>query len=154
MPTTIKDVPYMTLEESERFWRKVRRTDTGCCEWTASCAKGYGKVGINEELHAAHRVAYRERVGPIPEGMSIDNLCRNARCVNPHHLEPVTHRENLMRGNTVVAKNAAKTHCPRGHAFLPDNTYASLPTRVCKTCRRKYMREKYHELKRARSDRQ
>ena len=68
-----------------------------------------------------HRVAYEAAVGPIPEGLQLDHLCRNTLCTNPAHLEPVTCRENLLRGNTLQAANAAKTHCPYGHPYAGEN---------------------------------
>jgi hypothetical protein len=69
-----------------------------------------------------HRLAFELLVGPIPEGMEIDHLCRNRSCANPAHLEPVTRPENLRRGETFAAENAAKTHCLHGHEFTPANT--------------------------------
>lgn len=101
--------------------------------------RGYGKIQIDHEVIPAHRVAYELVKGPIPEGLEIDHLCRNKACVNPAHLEAVTHKENLMRADGVCAKNARKTHCKRGHPFDDANTYFyNSPTwgklRVCRTC--------------------
>jgi hypothetical protein len=86
----------------------------------------------------AHRVSYELVKGPIPEGLHLDHLCRTPLCVNPDHLEPVTHRENLLRGNTFAARNAAKTHCVQGHELTPDNLYLRKDRigRMCMTCRR------------------
>ncbi|KAB2977369.1 HNH endonuclease [Streptomyces sp. SS1-1] len=84
----------------------------------------------------AHRVAYQEIVGPIPEGLQLDHLCRVRHCVNPAHLEPVTSRENTLRGENLVAINAAKTHCKRGHLFDAANTYRWRNSRICRECRR------------------
>lgn len=78
-------------------------------------------------------------VGPIPEGLDLDHLCRVRQCVNPDHLEPVTARENLMRSPLTQASiNSAKTHCKRGHEFTPDNTriFPKSGSRCCKTCER------------------
>jgi hypothetical protein len=102
---------------------------------------GYGQVYHNGNTHAlAHRVVFEAVVGPIPEGLVIDHICRVRHCVNPEHLEPVTQRENLLRGQGAAAKNAARTHCQRGHEFTPENTftYSTQPAylRGCRTCRR------------------
>lgn len=109
-----------------------------CWEWTASKTPGgYGRIFADGRKVYAHRAVYEAVVGPIPEGFQIDHLCRNRGCVNPDHLEPVTRRENLLRGVGFVAVNAAKTHCPKGHPYDEENTYQT-PTgrRVCRTCMR------------------
>jgi hypothetical protein len=87
-------------------------------------------------MFRAHRVAYELLVGPIPDGMHLDHLCRTPACVNPAHLEPVTPRVNSLRGVSFSAVNATKETCPAGHPYSADNTYLS-PTkrnRLCRTC--------------------
>lgn len=90
----------------ERFLEKVEVDPSGCWLWTAKRnSKGYGIFWTGPKTkeragtwNRAHRVAYRLFVGPIPDGMLLDHLCRVPGCVNPDHLEPVTNRENLLRG--------------------------------------------------------
>lgn len=104
---------------------------------------------INGKYPQTHRVAYEMLVGKIPEGMLLDHLCRNPSCCNPDHLEPVTPQENLLRGEGITSKNAAKTHCPNGHEYTPDNTWISkLNQRHCKTCRARRQRERKERLRR------
>lgn len=104
---------------AERFWAKVDASGV-CWEWTASTdgIKGYGRF----DHQAAHRWAYEYLVGPIPDGMTVDHQCRNPPCVNPDHFELVTVAENTRRGGAFSARNARKTHCPKGHEYTPENT--------------------------------
>jgi hypothetical protein len=107
----------------ERFWEKVEKSD-GCWVWTASqTSTGYGQFLVSGCPRKAHRVAYELVVGPIPAGLVIDHLCRNRLCVNPSHLEPVTHRVNILRGTAPSVLAALRTHCVNGHEYTPGNTY-------------------------------
>ncbi len=122
-----------TMEE--RFWEKVNKTDT-CWIWTANKIRGYGhfKITPNKTVKA-HRLSYELLVKPIPEGLTIDHLCRNKSCVNPAHLEPVTIQENIRRSNNVTAMNSRRTECINGHPFSQENTYiTSDGKRMCSTC--------------------
>lgn len=121
---------------AERFWVKVEKTD-GCWNWTgATQAGGYGRFsGEDRKPVLVHRWSYKALVGPIPEGMTLDHLCKNTRCVNPEHLEVVSREANAYRGS----RNAIKTQCDHGHEFTPENTYVppGRPhVRDCRTCRR------------------
>lgn len=129
----------------QRFWDKTRSEDTGyvtpCLTWTGyKQPNGYGKFGLNRKSLYAHRVAYEALVGPIADGLMIDHLCRNRACVNVEHMEAVTNQVNILRGETIMADNAAKTHCPKGHEYTPENTYASPSSggRTCRTCIREW----------------
>lgn len=105
--------------------------------------KGYTKMYANGRLRLTHRVSYEWFIGPIGADLQIDHLCRQRACCNPSHLEPVTCRTNLLRGDTVTAREAAQTHCKRGHLFDAANTYRR-PDRVnsrgCRTCLREAKR--------------
>ncbi|KKL96846.1 hypothetical protein LCGC14_1840390 [marine sediment metagenome] len=114
----------------ERFFSHVQKT-SGCWLWTASRDKnGYGafsyrrrKQGVNRSLRA-HRWAYEHLVGPIPKGYLIDHICRIPACVNPAHLRTVTPRENtILNSRSHQARNAAKTHCKRGHPLSGPNVW-------------------------------
>ncbi len=117
----------------ERFWASVLKTDS-CWEWQGSLSEGYGSFRFRRQYFKVHRFAYELLLGPIRVGFEIDHLCRNRRCVNPAHLELVNHRENTLRGITWVARNARKTHCPKGHPYDLLNTYWYQGRRYCRAC--------------------
>lgn len=132
---------------------------TGCWEWDAPCADGYGRIWWEGRSVYPHRLAYQLYVGPIPDGLHIDHTCHDPAvclggpscphrgCVNPDHLEPVTHAENTRRGGNAQRR---KTHCPQGHPYNEANTYrppSSPKARACWTCmtarnRQRHLREK------------
>lgn len=91
---------------------------SGCWIWTASLREGYGQFRVGSSVRAAHVVVFEYLVGPVAEGHELDHLCRDRRCVNPVHLEQVTHRVNVLRGVGVTAVNAVKTNCPQGHPLV------------------------------------
>jgi formylmethanofuran dehydrogenase subunit E len=104
------------------YQRSTVDVETGCWNWTGTLSAGkYGSIYYEGRMQKAHRVMWRVRRGEILEGMDLDHLCRNTRCVNPAHLEPVTRSENLRR-SPLMGRNSHKTHCKRGHEFTPDNT--------------------------------
>jgi hypothetical protein len=100
-------------------------------------------VMVNRVRLLAHRASYEAFIGPIPDGMTIDHLCRNRKCVNPSHLEAVPMRVNVLRGVGVTAKNAVKTHCVNGHEFNDQNTYSDSKGRSCRACKRERFRDRY-----------
>lgn len=116
--------------------QKIEKTDT-CWNWLGWSKSGYGGLSKDGKRHRAHRYIYELLVGKIPEGLEIDHLCRNKKCVNPEHLEPVTHSENMRRTKGFRKR---KTHCVKGHEFTKENTRIvndkkkDLYYPVCKIC--------------------
>ena len=132
------------MKSETRFLDKVHKTNT-CWLWTGACNnKGYGQFEYHGRPVLAHRWAYEHWVGSIPEGLELDHLCRNPICVNFDHLEAVTHRENVRRGNAgkiTGARQLAKTHCPQGHPYSGDNLYLRPGGgRACWICKRNSLR--------------
>lgn len=128
-----------------RFWGNVSRDpDTGCVMWLGFLdPAGYGRFKVGEKIVGAHRFAYEFLVGPIPDGLHLDHLCRTPACVNPLHLEPVTPAVNTLRGMGSPAQNARKTHCIHGHEFTPENTiHHPGGRRECRECRNAIQRQR------------
>lgn len=133
------DTEPMTLEE--RFWNKVD-AEGDCWLWTGGQnGTGHGHFNFTENgvrrLIIASRFAWQVLVGPIPEGLEMDHLCRNPPCVNPDHLEPVTHRENMLRGfaPTMRAfKNSLPGKCPNGHSWIDNTRFNQRGVRECSAC--------------------
>lgn len=123
---------------AERFWSKVEvGHPLGCWLWVAADnGVGYGAFWDGNRQVSAHRWAYEALVGPIPEGLVLDHLCRTRHCVNPDHLEPVTPRENVMRGNTLAAKRASQVSCHRGHPYDEKSTDSADGRRRCRACKK------------------
>lgn len=134
----------------QRFWDKVERiTESGCWIWmgavrTTSYGMEYGRFNFEGKNRYAHRVSYQCLVGPAPEGLHLDHLCRVTCCVNPDHLEPVTNAENVLRGWKARGR---KTHCVNGHFLDGVNIWRS--GTQCIQCAR--IRESSTEFKAAKN---
>jgi len=119
---------------------------TGCWEWIgARDSRGYGNVRVAGRVRKAHSVVYERLRGAIPLGLECDHLCRVPWCVNPAHVELVSHAENVRRGAArwvPAARQRGKRRCPQGHAYTKANTYVRPSTggRACRTCDRERKR--------------
>lgn len=141
----------------DRFLARIQIQDNGCWKWLGVIQnRGYGTFQVGGEPgKMAHRWSYENFVGPIPDGMTLDHKCHNGtgcklhtacphrRCVNPWHLEPMTGRENTLRGEGPTAKNAAKTHCKYGHPFGERKTKRH--KRKCEQCNAAQKRRFYRK---------
>lgn len=137
-----------TIED--RLLRRSKVSASGCREWLGSLLDGYGRISLprrhtpigQNRARIVHRVAYETWVSPIPEGMTIDHLCRNRACIEPTHLEVVSGGENTLRGQGIPARNARKTHCKYGHELRDDNIKPNPHGyRICAECQHQHERE-------------
>jgi len=155
MDTPVRE-PYG--EPIDRFAEKVHFAGSGCWEWTGwTNGAAYGKFCADKTTKKAyaHRWLWEQVVSPIPDGLTIDHLCRNTLCVNPDHLEPVTGAVNTARGTAherLLERQRSITHCPHGHEYTPENTYRwsgrGGRQRSCKACGRDRQRVRRAKLRR------
>jgi hypothetical protein len=122
--------------------------DDGCWLWIAGTDRnGYGKFYLDGRMQEAHRVVYELLIGPIPDGLQLDHVkdrgCTSHACVRPDHLEPVTQRINLLRGDTIVAREAASLRCPQNHEY---DYIDPRGNRGCMECRRVARRKSRQKL--------
>lgn len=130
-----------------RFLQRLKINEKGCWVWTNSkSGSGYGEISVNNKVYSAHCFIYEYYYGSLNPKLEIDHLCRNPACVNPIHLEEVTHQENALRGISPAALNAKKTHCPKGHEYTSENTSVS-EGRRCLKCNRIRCRNNYQKRK-------
>lgn len=127
----------MRGDAAAAFAYKITAGSNGCIQWTGGLnPDGYGRFYTAGTCVPAHRWNYEHKVGPIPEGLEIDHLCRNRACVNPDHLEPVTTQVNIARSLGVAVLNSRKTNCPQGHPYSGDNLRIARGRRHCRACAR------------------
>ncbi len=125
------------MELPDRIFDKIHfEPNTGCWLWMAAkTSSGYGNTWVNGRNRLAHRYVYEFLVGPIPNGLVLDHLCRVRACCNPQHLHTVTQRTNALENSVgVTARNAVATHCAHGHPFDERNTYHHHGRRCCRRC--------------------
>lgn len=139
-------MPARPLPVLDRIARNLSFLESGCWVWGDLDARTYSRVGVGGRTRLAHRVVWEEVVGPIPEGLDIDHLCRNKACVNPDHLEPVTRAENMLRAEV------RRAQCPKGHPYEGDNVIwvrrrGYKPSQLCRTCRTEVVRARRRRLK-------
>lgn len=134
-----------------RYWSKVERQTEPCAHrpdlgpcwlWTGTINQGgYGRFTLDGHMVVAHRVGFLLAGLTIPDGFDLDHLCRVRSCVFPGHLEPVTPRENVLRGEGFAAEYARRTHCPSGHEYAAANVYLYRGKRYCRACQPRFRRE-------------
>lgn len=135
-----------------RVMSRITYSQQGCWEYQGArhVNTKHGIFGYTVQGHTTtfrvHKWVYENTVGPVPDGLVLDHLCRNPPCCNPSHLEPVTQGENVLRGEGIAARNARKTHCHKGHEFTGGNFRVdTLGRRVCRVCKRE--RDKMYRRK-------
>lgn len=150
---TIRGFPnFLDSTLPESLWKRlIPEPNSGCWFWAGMInSGGYGQIYIGRDLSkhqpafrgarmCIHRFMFETLVATVPVGLQLDHLCRQRSCANPAHLEPVTPRENVRRGDAgriAAALQLAKTHCPQGHEYSVQNTYLYHGTRRCLPCMR------------------
>lgn len=141
-----KPIPVLTPRQDEKFWKRVDASGD-CWEWIGVIDRGgYGtfSLGATTGSRLAHRVVWGVLAGYLSTDLEVDHLCFNRRCVNPDHLEPVTHEENQRRKRWNPWLNKTyRTRCPQGHAYDVENTrIRANGTRTCRACENQRARAK------------
>ena len=133
-----------TQSDCDRFDSKMKKGESGCWEWIGcKSSKRYGCFSLNRQRVYAHCFAYYRANHTIDPSLDVDHECNNKVCVNPEHLKQKTRKENVLRGESIPATNARKTHCIRGHKFTKANTYIRKNGgRTCMKCLKEYYRKK------------
>ena len=131
------EIPSQKIQDT--FWARIEKTEQ-CWLWMGQRVTGYGVFQIGRKNFRAHRLSYTILRGPIPEGLTLDHLCRNRICVNPDHLEPLALRDNILRGDG-MAKAYRTNICCHGHDLLAHGYIRGDGKRCCRICVRKNKKE-------------
>lgn len=140
--------PRKRLDIRTKLLTKIAVDAKGCWVWTGAVFRkpygSYGQLRMENRCVRAHRISYETFVGPIPEGLELDHLCHNTLCINPAHLEPVTHHENMQR-----RKDSNQPHCKHGHLYTPETTHIRScdGVRECRICMRARSLRYYYKHK-------
>jgi hypothetical protein len=144
--------PFARIEGWISSGKLAEDPSTGCWLWSGAISCGYGSINMSAKTvgdpdgkpirHLLHRWMYELHVGPIPDGLDLDHLCRVRNCCNPWHLEPVTRSVNILRAVGVGSQWSSRTHCSAGHEYTDENTARSATdgSRVCRECSRETSR--------------
>jgi len=147
-------MPFKSKEDrATEFFLRVEVTPSGCWNWLGGhFSDGYGTFWDNKRAVYAHKFSYEQLVGVVPIGLDLDHLCHNRGCVNPQHLEAVTHGVNVRRGlapRLSKQRQTNKTHCPYGHPYNEINTVwvKNGRWRECRLCRKRYRQERREAIR-------
>lgn len=144
----IHSIMILSIKQLNRFWSKVRKTKS-CWIWNgARTTTGYGTCSFNNRTQRSHRISYLITKGAISNGLVLDHICRNRICVNPNHLRAITNRENILLGNSPMAKFSRRTKCCRGHILkgkniIPYKLNGKSYGRRCVKCMKMFNRNRY-----------
>lgn len=141
---------YIRGTVAERIGARIVPGDNGCTEWIGSHDRGYSKFSIRSGVSVwVHRWTWEQANGPVPDGLELDHLCRNRGCVNPEHIEAVTHEVNTQRGKFLEHGSSAE-FCKNGHPRTPENRVGRKERRgvsgECKVCHRDRMRRSHRAV--------